>query len=173
MLRSGVRSSSAPPSCHNHGIFDGPQFHQTTPTSFFDTGEMMAFDIQPGLQLERSITVDSTRVITFMGEDLRVYETPSMIADIEYACRDLLYEHLPAGFDSVGTIVDIQHLAATPEQEQVRVSVVVEEVDRRRVRFKCEVYDALERVGAGIHERFIVEVAKHRQRLRQKRKKLR
>ena len=60
-----------------------------------------------GLSLERTIQIGEDRVITFMGDDLRVYETPSMIADIEYACRDLLHENLPDGWDSVGVVVNI------------------------------------------------------------------
>ncbi len=126
-------------------------------------------EISLGLKLERSLTVDKSRVITFMGEDLHVYETPSMIADMEYACRDLLVEHLPAGFDSVGTVVDVQHLAATPAQERISISVTVVEVDGRRIRFRCEARDALELVGSGMHERFVVEVERHRERIRRKR----
>ena len=129
----------------------------------------MNIEITKGLNLVRTITVDETRVIKFMGEDLEVYETPSMIADIEYACRDLLFSNLPDGFDSVGTIVDIQHLAATPKQEEVSISVTIEEVDGRRVLFDCKVNDKMELVGSGRHERFIVEVERHRQRLKKKR----
>lgn len=123
-------------------------------------------------RLVRDHTVDETRIIKFLGDEMRVYETPSMIADIEYTCRDLLFEHLPPGYDSVGTVVDIKHLAATPMNETVRVQVEIEEVDGRRVQFKCEVYDALELVGSGRHDRFIIDIEKHRQRLNDKRAKL-
>ena len=95
-----------------------------------------------------------------------------MIADIEYACRDLLFENLPPNYDSVGTVVDIKHLAATPIDETVQIRVEIEEVDGRRVQFKCEVYDALELVGAGRHDRFIIDIERHRQRLNEKRAKL-
>ncbi len=125
-----------------------------------------------GLSLERTIQIGEDRVITFMGNDLRVYETPSMIADIEYACRDLLYENLPDGWDSVGVVVNIEHLAATPMLQEVRVRVEIEEILKRRVRFKCEVHDAVELVGRGMHERFIVEIDKHRRRVVAKREKM-
>ena len=125
-----------------------------------------------GLSLERTIQIGEDRVITFMGNDLRVYETPSMIADIEYACRDLLYENLPGGWDSVGVVVNIEHLAATPMLQEVRVHVKIEEILNRRVRFKCEVHDAVELVGRGMHERFIVEIDKHRGRVMAKRENM-
>ena len=125
-----------------------------------------------GLALERRIQVGEDRVITFMGKDLQVYETPSMIADVEYACRDLLFENLPAGLDSVGTLVDIKHLAPTPQDQTVTVQVSIQQVDNRRVRFFCEVYDAKELVGQGIHDRFVINIERHRQRVLQKRSEM-
>lgn len=130
-------------------------------------------EVRKGLNLEREIKVGEDRVITFMGDDLRVYETPSMIADVEYACRDLLFENLPDGWDSVGALVDIEHLAATPLGESVVVSVTIDEIDRRRVRFACTVSDSAELVGRGIHDRFIINIERHRQRVLSKRTAMR
>ena len=59
------------------------------------------------------IEVDRDRTIDFMGEKARVYATPMLVRDIEIACRNLLLEHLDAGEDSVGTRVEVDHLAAT------------------------------------------------------------
>ena len=56
--------------------------------------------LQPGVSLTRKILVDRERTISFMGEDARVYATPSMILDIEQACRDLILQHTDAGEDS-------------------------------------------------------------------------
>ncbi len=126
-----------------------------------------------GQELERQINVGGDRVITFMGKDLQVYETPSMIADVEYACRDLLFANLPPGLDSVGTLVDIKHLEATPQNEDVVVFVRIDEIVNRRVRFYCEVRDSIELVGQGIHDRVIVHVENHRQRVLEKRAKMR
>ncbi len=126
-----------------------------------------------GLMLTRTIRVGENRVITFMGEELQVYETPSMIADVEYACRDLLHENLPEGLDSVGTLVEFRHLAATPQNEEVTVRVLIDERVGRRVRFICEVRDAAELVGEGIHDRVIIDVERHRTRVLQKKARLR
>ncbi len=121
-----------------------------------------------GLTLIRETAVDEGRVITFMGNDLRVYETPSMIADVEYACRDLLFDNLPEGKDSVGTLVDMKHLAPTPLNAVVTIKVIIDQIDGRRVRFTCMVRDAEELVGDGIHDRVIVDVDRHRNRVRKK-----
>ena len=134
-----------------------------------DKGDFSQGTIAVGLSLNRQIKVDESRVITFMGDDLRVYETPSMIADIEYTCRDLLAENLPNGWDSVGSIVEIEHLAATPLGDSVTVSVTIENIDRRKVRFVCEVKDSRELVGKGTHERFIINVERHKKRVLDKR----
>ena len=164
MLRSGVRFSSAPP---HHITIKIPEFN------LMMTKDQPNFDqVSVGLKFKRDIEVDESRVITFMGDDLRVYETPSMIADMEYACRDLLHENLPAGWDSVGVIVDIEHLAATPMLEIVSVQVEIVEIKNRRIRFKCEVRDALEIVGRGYHDRFIINVDNHRTRVSEKRSKM-
>ena len=126
-------------------------------------------EVTAGLTLRREITVGEDRVITFMGKDLQVYETPSMIADIEYACRDLLFENLPKGWDSVGILVDIKHLAATPQDEVVTVDVTIEEIQNRRVRFICKVNDSEELVGEGVHDRHIISIDRHRKRVLEKR----
>ena len=137
------------------------------------TKDQPNFDqVSVGLKFTRDIEVDESRVITFMGDDLRVYETPSMIADMEYACRDLLHQNLPVGWDSVGVIVDIEHLAATPMHEIVSVQVEIVEIKNRKIRFKCEVMDALETVGRGYHDRFIINVDNHRTRVLEKRSKM-
>ena len=133
------------------------------------TQDIMSGSLEEGLVLERRIRIDETRVITFMGDELRVYETPSMISDMEYACRDLLVENLPVGWDSVGVVVDIEHLAATPMNEWVNLRVEIEQIDGRRVQFRCEVRDAVELAGRGRHDRFIVDIEIHRKRVLDKR----
>jgi len=125
-----------------------------------------------GISKTRKIEIAEDRVITFMGDDLRIYETPSMIADIEYACRDLLFENLPAGFDSVGVIVNIKHVAATPIGQSVWVTVKIEGIEKRTVQFNCQVRDRIDLVGEGIHTRAIVSVDKHCVRVAQKREQL-
>jgi fluoroacetyl-CoA thioesterase len=121
--------------------------------------------LKPGLQKTRRITVDRARVTRHMGETLGVYATPAMVNDIEMVCRDFLLEHLDAGEDSVGTRVDIQHLAATPEGMWVEITATVTTIDRRAVTLEAIVRDPLDEVGRCTHSRFIVDVAKMKERL--------
>lgn len=134
----------------------------------------MKDSLQPGLETVRRITVDTDRTIGFMGEDLRVYATPSMVQDIERTCKDLLQEHLDDGENSVGARVEIDHLGATLNGMWVEVRSRVVEIDRRRVLFDVEVTDQLgDRVGACRHTRFVVDLAKQKERLDAKRARLR
>jgi predicted thioesterase len=106
-----------------------------------------------------------------MGKEGMVYATPRMVSDVEYTCRDFLLQHLDPGEDSVGAHVSIDHLAATPMGLTVNIHARVTEVDRRKVTFEFSVHDPLEQVGRGKHVRFVVETAKTRERLAQKRAK--
>lgn len=127
--------------------------------------------LMPGLSFSRTIVVDETRCIAFMGKEGMVYATPRMVSDVEYTCRDFLLEHLDAGEDSVGTQVVIDHLAATPLGLSATVTVKVAEIEKRRVKFEFSVKDSLEEVGRGTHTRFVVDSAKTRERLAAKRAK--
>ena len=127
--------------------------------------------LKTGLETAKSITVDEARCIGFMGKEGMVYATPRMVSDVEYTCRDFLLQHLDPGEDSVGAHVSIDHLAATPMGLTVNIHARVTEVDRRKVTFEFSVHDPLEQVGRGKHVRFVVETAKTRERLAQKRAK--
>ena len=129
----------------------------------------MKSSLKKDLSFSKSVLVDETRCIGFMGKEGAVYATPRMVSDIEYACRDMLLEHLDAGEDSVGTHVSIDHLAPTPMGLQVTIEVRVTEVDRRKITGEFSVRDPLEEVGRGRHVRFVVETAKTRERLAAKR----
>jgi len=125
--------------------------------------------LKPGLEGKKSVVVDESRCIGFMGKEGAVYATPRMVSDVEYTCRDFLLAHLDPGEDSVGTHVSIDHLAATPMGLSVTVEIRIEEVDRRKVVFSFSVSDTVEPVGRGKHVRFVVDTAKTRERLAAKR----
>ena len=124
-----------------------------------------------GLSFSKSILVDESRCIGFMGKEGMVYATPKMVSDVEYACRDWLLEHLDAGEDSVGARVVIDHLAATPMGLQVSIDVKILEIEKRRVTFEFSVKDPIEECGRGTHVRFVVDNAKTFERLKAKRAK--
>jgi predicted thioesterase len=125
-----------------------------------------------GLAFSKQVLVDEERCISFMGPENRVYATPRMVSDVEYACRDFLLAHLDAGEDSVGAHVSIDHLGATPPGVQVTIEARIATVEKRRVRFEYSVKDPLEEVGRGSHVRFVVDTAKSRERIAAKRARL-
>jgi predicted thioesterase len=131
----------------------------------------MSDTLQPGLTLTRRIDVDRERTISFMGDECRVYATPLMLYDIEFACRDLLLEHIGSGRDSVGTRVELDHVGATLLGMWVEVAVTLATVNGNAVAFDFTVRDAVEEVARGKHNRFIVGIEKTAQRLKAKRAK--
>lgn len=112
--------------------------------------------------------VDRERTIAFMGEELRVYATPSMCLDIEQTCRQLLLAHHDAGEDSVGARIEIDHLGPTLFGQSVAVTARVTELALPRVVFEVEVRDEIDTVGRAKHIRFVVDMAKQGERLKRK-----
>lgn len=131
----------------------------------------MKTSLVTGIASTTKLTVDRDRTIDFMGEDARVYATPMLVRDIEIACRDLLLEHLDPGEDSVGTRVEIDHIAATLLGMPVEISVKLVELSGRAATLEIEARDSVEPICRGRHSRFIVDVAKTAQRLAAKAQK--
>ncbi|CAG0948251.1 Fluoroacetyl-CoA thioesterase [Burkholderiales bacterium] len=127
--------------------------------------------LQAGLTETRRFLVDRERTIDFMGENARVYATPMLVRDIEVTCREFLLKHLDAGEDSVGTRVEVDHLAATLMGQNVDISVSLAEVKGRAVVFEVSGHDGVDTICKGRHARFIVDVKSTEQRLAAKRAK--
>ena len=134
----------------------------------------MDFAVKVGASKERTITVDSNQTTSFLWEGENVLSTPSMIAEMEETCRLLLKEQaIPdPEWDSVGTVVKIVHLAATPVGAEVFLKAEVVSAEGRRVMFKTEARDKLEKIGEGMHERFIIDVPRFRAKFNEKQKQL-
>jgi fluoroacetyl-CoA thioesterase len=128
--------------------------------------------LQAGLTSVKRIPIDRDRTISFMGEEARVYATPKLISDIEFTCRDLILQHADPGEDSVGTEVCVKHLAATLAGSTVEISVRVTAVEGRKIAFEVSAKDELDTVSTGTHGRFVVEVARTKERLKAKAAKL-
>jgi len=125
----------------------------------------MKESLKAGLEGKAKFEVDRERTIGFMGEGARVYATPMLVRDIEVACRELMLPHLDPGEDSVGTRVEIDHLAATLVGMPVELTLRVVEVKGRAVAFEVEGRDSVEPVCRGRHHRFVVDVEKTKARL--------
>src|SRR6187399_1899689 len=108
-------------------------------------------DFKPNLHAkkERRIAVKHNQSTTFLWEGENVFSTPSMISEMEETCRLLLKEQFipEEQWDSVGTFVEIKHLAATPVGAEVLLKAKVCSVNGRRVMFEVEASDNIEKIG--------------------------
>jgi predicted thioesterase len=134
----------------------------------------LEFDIKIGATKVRVITTNSNQTTSFLWEGENVLSTPSLISEMEETCRLLLKDFVlkDKEWDSVGTIVDIKHLAITPVGSTIRLKAIIESVENRRVMFNVDAYDNIEKIGEGKHERFIINVSKFRSKFEEKKKKL-
>ena len=134
----------------------------------------MEFPVKIGASKERTITVNSNQTTSFLWEGENVLSTPSMIAEMEETCRVLLKEQVipDPEWDSVGTVVKIEHLAATPVGAKVFLNAEVISADGRRVMFEVEARDNLEKIGQGTHERFIINIPRFRVKFNEKQQQL-
>jgi len=127
-----------------------------------------------GAAKERKIRVNAGQTTSFLWEDENVFSTPSMISEMEETCRLLLKEEFlqDEEWDSVGTLVNIRHLKATPVGAEINLKAKVVNVNNRRVTFEVDAVDKIEKIGEGIHERAIINVPEFRERFNTKLKKL-
>ena len=121
--------------------------------------------------LERSATAidtpaDSATLVSPLVPD--VYASARMIGFAESTCAGLMAEHLAPGETSVGVGFQFSHEAATPIGMEVRITVRLVEVDRRRCVFEIEGHDVADRITIGRHERFVVDREKFMARVRAK-----
>jgi fluoroacetyl-CoA thioesterase len=128
-------------------------------------------DTQLAVGLKHVATVTVTDDMTpahLRSEPLRVLSTPDMIRLIEQTAIKAVQPCLQPGQATVGTRVDVAHLAGTLVGMTVTISVELTAIDRRKLTFKVEVRDELDEAGKGTHERFIVDGAQRLPRLQEK-----
>ena len=123
-------------------------------------------EIPVGTKGEFKTLVTSDISVNFLGmEDARVLSTPHMIGMMEKTCRDTVLPLLDAGYDTVGTHVNVAHLAAAPLGSRVTFRVELIGVDGRKLEFRVAAATEQETIGEGTHERTIINVAKFAARL--------
>jgi predicted thioesterase len=126
-------------------------------------------NIPIGIKAETTLTVSPDLCVYFMGtDDSRVLGTPYLIYNLEITARNAVLPHLEAGFDTVGTLVNVRHLAATPLGMQATFQAEVTSVEDRRVTFKVEAFDEKEKIAEGVHERTVINVARFAARVQSK-----
>jgi fluoroacetyl-CoA thioesterase len=122
-----------------------------------------------GTKHEEPILVTSEVAISFLGlEDARVLATPQMIRYMEWTSRNLVLPMLDKGHDTVGTHVNVSHVAAAPIGSVVTFTSEIIAASDRRVEFRVSARSEDELIGEGTHERGIINVAKFATRLAEK-----
>lgn len=134
----------------------------------------MVKKIVNGAAKERKIIINEGQSTSFLWKGENVFSTPSMISEMEETCRLLLKEEFlqDEEWDSVGTLVNIRHLKATPVGAEIKFKAKVVNVNNRRVTFEVDAVDKIEKIGEGIHERTIINIPEFRERFNTKLKKL-
>lgn len=133
-------------------------------------------DLQPGLMFCRSIVVDEgltglalSRSFAGLGDMPSVFSTAFMVGLVEWTCVEGLRPYLRSGERTVGTLIDLSHVAATPIGVTVSAEVRLLAVIGRKLRFLVSCHDEHELVGKGNHERTLVHSANFTRRARMKR----
>jgi fluoroacetyl-CoA thioesterase len=113
--------------------------------------------LKTGISSTRTYTIDKGRTVSFMGDALRIYATPSVVADMEYACLEFLDEYSDDHESSVGAHVDIKHMKPTPLGAQVVHEITIENIEGPKVTFAVVVRDDIEEVARASHTRVVVD----------------
>jgi predicted thioesterase len=122
--------------------------------------------LTPGMKGEATTTVVYENTAASVGAGgVAVFGTPMMIALMENAAWRAVAEALDEGHVTVGTLVNVQHLAATPLGQKVRATAELIKVDGRHLLFNVEAYDEKQKIGEGQHERFIVNLERFLSRI--------
>ena len=129
-------------------------------------------ELIPGLLGEKRVEVTEEYTAKHLGSgNVMVLATPAMIMLMERTALSSVDPLLPFGQRTVGTWLDVKHLAATPLGMTVRVRTELLEVEGRRLKFRVEAFDEIEKVGEGLHERYIINVDKFQKKLEEKQSK--
>ena len=125
--------------------------------------------LRTGLSGSAQLVVGDEHTAPRVGSGkVHVLATPVMINLIEAAALAAIEHLLPAGYQSLGTRLDVRHIAATPVGMKVTAAAAVTKIESRTVTFRVEAYDEKELIGDGTHERVVVNVAKFDQRVQRK-----
>jgi fluoroacetyl-CoA thioesterase len=122
--------------------------------------------IKVGMSAERILVVPPERTVGHFVPDMpMVYATPMMILEMEMASGDAIRGKLQGGWVTVGTEVNVRHLAAALVGATVRTISKVITVERRVIRFEVAAFEGERKLGEGQHARGLINVAKFNERL--------
>ena len=130
----------------------------------------MALDaLKPGLTGRAELRISEEHTAPRVGSGLvHVLATPVMINLFEAAALDAVDKHLPEGYQSLGTVLNVRHIAATPVGMKVVAEANIVRIENRTVFLEVSARDEMELIGDGTHERVVVNVEKFSQRVKRK-----
>lgn len=117
--------------------------------------------METGIIGQEELIVNEMNTAEALGSgSLAVFATPAMIALMEKTARLSVAPFLEDGQSTVGTLVNVKHLSASPVGMKITCRTELKEIDRRRLVFHVECSDEAGIIGEGEHERFIIDEAK-------------
>jgi len=120
--------------------------------------ERIGCRMEVGITGRQKIIVTADQTAEAMGSGLLpVYATPAMIALMEHTASNSVAGELEEGQGTVGTLLHVKHVSATPVGMQVTCEAKLVEIDRKRLVFEVKAFDEAGLIGEGTHERFIIE----------------
>lgn len=126
-----------------------------------------------GLTGEARVVVGDELTARHMGSGaVKVFATPEMVRLMERAAVNVLASLLAPGQQSVGTMVNVRHLAATPVGATVVATAELIGIEGRRLTFRVTATDGVETIGEGFHERALIDLERFEQKAAAKRKAL-
>jgi len=135
--------------------------------------------LKPGIESQFTFRISEAKTVPALYPEAaefqempEVFATGYLVGFLEWACIQAVNPHLdwPAE-QTVGTHIDVSHIAATPVGFEVTAKVKLVEVDRRRLVFEVEAHDSAELISKGRHERFVIDKAKFDQKMKEKAEK--
>lgn len=121
--------------------------------------------LQTGIKGEvKEIVSENNSAAAMKSGELNVYATPSMIALMEQAAYKSVAGELEEGMGTVGTLMNVSHISATPLGMEVTAKTELIEIDRKRLVFHVEAFDERGKIGEGTHERFIIDNRKFQEK---------
>ncbi len=125
----------------------------------------MEYNLRIGMKAEKTEPVTNDNTAKKYGSGgVEVYATPAMVGLMEGTCLAAVDPHLPEGMATVGTDLNIKHLAATPVGMKVRATAELTEIAGKRLTFAVKAFDDRELIGEGTHERYIIDLNKFLQK---------
>ena len=117
--------------------------------------------LKPGLTASTEIMVGTRDTAPHVGSGkVKVLATPVMVSLMEEAALNAVEGHLPPGYQTVGTHLDVTHIAATPVGMRVAAHAELVAIEGRKLKFKVSAKDEIDPIGEGTHERIIVELSR-------------